>query len=119
MSSIDTSALPGPVEASGVEEGIPWAVMRHTSFGHCCGYVQLPASHPWRQDPEASRDVEVHGGITGGHPGGWIGFDTAHSCDVWPGTMFQPVDDMGIHWTVEMVAEECRQLARRAKEATS
>lgn len=105
---------------SGVESGISWRVVAAPFYGAANGYVQLPEEHPWR-DQELQMgavDVEVHGGVTyGPTQDGWIGFDTLHAWDVWPGS---PQGEFGdgehdIHWTVEMVVAEAKRLAAQVK----
>lgn len=85
--------------------GLPALIVRN-DMGALCGYVGLPAGHPARSTALNCRDdeipgVSVHGGITYGgkcqghichvpEPGEtddvyWLGFDTAHAGDYWPG----------------------------------
>lgn len=106
---------------SGVEAGIEYATLHAPLFGAVNGYIRLPKDHPWRalEDIQSSGmpDVDVSGGITYGvDSGGWIGFDTLHAGDYWPGSMFGP-DEGDKHWTPEMVADEARSLARQAAAA--
>jgi len=55
--------------------------------GHRCGYVQIPAGHPWHGEHyDNLNNIAVHGGVTFSGPrmnedGWWIGFDCAHSGD--------------------------------------
>lgn len=110
------------VIARGVEDGIEWVTRHAPLFGAVNGYVRLPKGHPWRalEDIQFSEmpDVDVHGGITYGVDlDGWIGFDTLHAGDLWPGT---PLAGLGLSsegWTPEMVADEARSLARQAAAA--
>lgn len=129
----------------GIEHGIVWAITRAPFYG-INGYALIPAEgHPWSTGiPEtpvvdddgesyysnyATDDLSVHGGITYGGSGGgpgWIGFDTAHSGDVWTGEY----DTVSIregetqsewmggtswdrHWTVDLVRAEAKSLARQ------
>ena len=115
-------------EASGYE----CVIQRHTSLKHLCGYVGLPASHPWHgkgYDDVRMMDnewVEVHGGLTyadrhepQGQPDGlwWLGFDCAHSGDLSPGVherMGRMVDwETYKNWG--FVKRECVSLAEQAK----
>ena len=87
--------------------GLPCLIVRNQS-GALCGYVGMPAEHPWaRADSYWDIPISVHGGLTymgpcqkdasedagichipgPGEPDGlmWIGFDTAHSGDYVPG----------------------------------
>lgn len=76
-------------------------------MGAWCGYVGLPAGHPWREKHYDEIDAEVHGGLTYGpepcmenerfvchevdNPAEddvlWIGFDCLHYMDASPGMM--------------------------------
>lgn len=102
--------------AEGVENGVRWVTKDAPMYGAVNGYARLPEGHPWR-DKELQMDdydlVDVHGGITyGPDADGWIGFDTLHAFDVWPGSPdYQKDDEYGRWWTPDMVAEEARQLA--------
>lgn len=128
----------------GVESGIVWAITRAPYMG-INGYVMIPPEgHPWSagipswpqkydEDDEYSYEAHgydaftVHGGITygGGECMGsdqrWLGFDTAHSGDVWP-PEFDPHNGSDIcgrglpwskEWTTELVIEEVKSLARQ------
>lgn len=120
----------------GIEEGVVWALAPGGVFG-VNGYALIPAEgHPWSNGiphnthPEydyeryATEDLKVHGGITYGESEGpWIGFDTAHLGDSW-GAEHDPMgmctrvrsmspDSYARHWTVDMVREEARSLARQ------
>jgi hypothetical protein len=89
------------------ETGLPCLIVRN-GHGALCGYVGVPNGHPWYgvsyDDVRVEGDEwpEVHGGLTfsdkcqeGGkichkvEPGEpddvwWLGFDCAHSGDMWP-----------------------------------
>jgi len=83
-------------------DGLPCLIVRSNGGGALCGYVGVPASHPWygRGYDGIDCDVEVHGGLTysdrcAGHichvpkPGEsddvwWLGFDCAHAYDIRP-----------------------------------
>jgi hypothetical protein len=80
-------------------------IIRRGPGGQWCGYVGLPAGHPWRDLGRDGWDVDVHGGLTyqepcdgdpergvchvpkPGEPDDifWIGFDCAHAGDYCPG----------------------------------
>lgn len=67
--------------------GLRCLVARTEATGTLCGYVRLPARHPWSRLPWDRIDAEVHGGITfaetiGAHR--WIGFHCGHSRDRMP-----------------------------------
>src|SRR5690606_5591984 len=72
----------------GTESGIEWALVNAPFDGAINGYAKLPDGHPWHDLDLQWNDcevVEVHGGITYGPKEGWIGFDTVHAWDIWPG----------------------------------
>lgn len=104
--------------------GIEWITKPAPIFGAINGYVRLPAGHPWRDlDLQMEDHVDVHGGVTYGPTSdGWIGFDTLHSGDWWPGmydtfrTQPGPLSGERV-WTAEDVASEARNLASRASAA--
>ncbi|QFP97013.1 hypothetical protein SEA_SUERTE_42 [Gordonia phage Suerte] len=103
--------------ASGVENGVRWVTCVAPIYGAVNGYVLLPEGHPWRGLDYDQIDVEVHGGLTYGHDG-WIGFDTLHAGDVWPGSpQYGGPRPYDMRWTAEMVAEEARRLAARVAAA--
>lgn len=84
---------------------LPCLIVRNAS-GSLCGYVGVPAEHPWHKRPyEDIGDADVHGGLTfssfcrkgkedeaichvpgPGEPDKvwWLGFDTSHSGDYMP-----------------------------------
>ncbi|MHB1473050.1 MAG: hypothetical protein ACYCV4_05375 [Dermatophilaceae bacterium] len=102
-----------------------------------CGYVEVPADHPWHGMPYNGSDdipynscpeavIEVHGGITfsgertaGDRSGGWwFGFDCAHvedEVDYGPGVPLQP----GHRWTLNEVREQCEKMAVQLKDQAS
>lgn len=56
-------------------------------YGHLCGYVALPDSHPCARDKELVEGLDVHGGITYAEWGSGefvVGFDAAHCGDLIP-----------------------------------
>lgn len=90
--------------------GLPCMVRRSPAFGAWCGYVAIPAAHPWRADGAPGYDdldVDVHGGLTFAgfcdgdeetgichvpgpddeDPAYWIGFDCGHGFDVFPAAL--------------------------------
>lgn len=92
----------------GTHAGFDWVVV-HNDSGYRCGYVRVPAGHPWHGKHYDEIDAEVHGGLTfsdadepcdGGKPddGHWFGFDCSHCFDaIDPDLPFNcfgdPVDD--------------------------
>lgn len=126
---------PDDVLAEGKHAGLEW-VVTHNGIGYRCGYVRLPAGHPWHGQYE-DIPAAVHGGITfadsnvpcsapGPDDAWWIGFDCSHGGDapdpslpspdlfnremelLYPGLRGQHV------WTQEEVEAQCRSLAEQA-----
>lgn len=103
----------------GVEDGITWAIVRAPLYGAINGYARIPEGHPWQglgYDDDPLTDVHAHGGLTFARDG-WIGFDTLHAGDLWPGEG-QPHFCWDGHcdckvWTPALVAAEARALARQ------
>ena len=54
--------------------------------GHLCGYVRVPADHPYHYKKFEDMEIDCHHGLTWGEcsNGHWIGFDCAHSTDYVP-----------------------------------
>jgi hypothetical protein len=115
-STLPAKFSPTQVVASGVEDGVEWITYPAPIYGAINGYVRLPEDHPWRGLDYDHIDVAVNGGLTF-HSGDWIGFDTLHAGDYWPGNPYGPHSG-DVHWTASMVADECRLLARQVAEAT-
>ena len=105
----------------GTEDGIEWLTAQAPLYGAVNGYVKVPESHPWYgkgyDEINNLMDYDCPGGLTYSE-GGWIGFDTLHLMDYWPGMDFRPYPG-ATHWTPEQVAEEARKLARKVAEAGS
>ena len=119
------SIFEGRLVERGTESGVEWFTALAPINGSVNGYALLPEGHPWRdldlQGSDCDSGPDVHGGVTyGPTPSGWVGFDTAHSGDVWPGQEY----DLGydtewdVHWTNEKVADEARELARQIAEVS-
>lgn len=135
-----TTAHPEFLLTKGVHEGFEWEVT-HNRTGHRCGYVRVPAGHPWHGKDYDSVEPypEVHGGLTfagrdtdcgkGGEDNAWwVGFDCAHLGDLpdpsLPGgaEMARYTGHYFEHETVKdtpYVEAECRNLAEQAKAAAS
>ncbi|MBD3778500.1 MAG: hypothetical protein IE923_04445 [Micrococcales bacterium] len=112
-----TQTAPGHMKAveHGVHEGIRWAVVEAPMYGALNGYVQVPQDHPWHaldyDAPELS-GVVVHGGLTFADRSGWIGFDTLHSGDSWPGSPdYNRQSKWSRHWDKDQVVAEAKSLA--------
>jgi len=92
------------------ETHLPCLIVRSRVTGSLCGYVGVPASHPWYgksyNDIHQEYEVTVHGGLTfagtcDGEPRGvchivedgeddnvwWVGFDCAHAWDLTPSSV--------------------------------
>lgn len=123
---------PDAVLAEGEHAGFQWAVT-HNGSGFRCGYVRVPAGHPWHGQSMGDVPADVHGGITFSEPDmpctapgpdddWWVGFDCAHSFDApdpaLPNAMPRPYS-----WGVEVIASqyyveaECRSLCEQAARA--
>ena len=118
----------------GTHLGFTWVVM-HNGLGFRCGYVRVPAGHPWHdRGNDALGDVDIHGGVTftetevgacdceGG--GYWVGFDCSHAGDkpdpTLPGAISALYGWMsGEVRTQEYVEDQCRQLCEQAHAAMS
>jgi hypothetical protein len=124
-------------EQMGIEDGVVWAICRAPLAGFN-GYALIPAEgHPWSAGVPATKDnddwdvyaseqqLTVHGCITYGAAGPWIGFDTCHAGDVWP-PQYDPHgltracgDSWDRHWTVEKIVDEAKNLARQLAAVTA
>lgn len=133
-----TTAHPELLLAKGEEADYEWEVTAN-QIGYRCGYVRVPAGHPWHgfgyDDIEPY--PEVHGGLTFAEPdtdcgkGGadnawWLGFDCAHMGDApdpaLPGCHqltepYRSLFSLGTIRTTEYVIAQCRGLVRQAAEA--
>ena len=99
-----------PNVVAGVHRGYPWAIIRTPAL-HLCGYVQVPETHPLYKQPYVDFEVSAHGGLTyaseaeAPFSGYWIGFDCAHSGDLFP-----RFSSSGTYRTVLYVRDECERL---------
>jgi hypothetical protein len=71
-------------------------ILHRNKHGSWCGYVGVPADHPWFGKGYDDVDAEVHGGLTyaepcqgdvchpGNEPRHWLGFDCTHAFDKAP-----------------------------------
>lgn len=113
--------LTAPIVSFGTHEGIEWETRFMPTLKSTNGYARLPEGHPFRTLDLQMDDYDklhVHGGITyGPTDDGWVGFDTSHAGDIWPGTpdllrgmnFGRPV----IRWTHEMVEDTTRVLCEQ------
>lgn len=88
--------------------------MIDSEIGFVNGYVQLPPDHfAYALGYDTlNRAIRVHGGLTYAGGDGWVGFDTGHSGDYWPGMeqsrMFGHAERT---WDLERLAAEVESLA--------
>ncbi len=128
-----TTQNPDRLLEKGIHLGYEWEVTSNR-MGYRCGYVRIPAGHPWHGKDYDSVDPhpDVHGGLTFAEPdtdcgkGGednawWLGFDCAHGGDApdpsLPG--YDPrthnlLGERGAVRSASYVAAECRGLAEQA-----
>ena len=106
-----------PPVASGTHRGVEWYTRESVSYG-VNGYMQIPKGHPWRDLTyrEINRRVSESDKerLDGGaweltyKDGAWIGFDTQHAWDSWPGMSYSG-ELANTLWTPELVAENARR----------
>jgi hypothetical protein len=128
-----TTSHPDSLLLKGEHAGFEWEVTSN-GIGYRCGYVRIPAGHPWHGsdiDDEALGEVEVHGGLTfaaadtdcgkGGEDNAWwVGFDCAHAGDSPDPEIGRGAIMLGLRGTIRTtgyVAAECRRLADQAAAA--
>lgn len=122
-----TSAFPELLIASGTEAGYRWEVSSN-KMGFRCGYVRVPAGHPWHgKDYDAVEPYpDVHGGLTFARPdtsdlSWWLGFDCAHAGDA-PDPALPGYEHIGLTWAgiirdTLYVVGQCLELAFQAASA--
>ena len=95
---------PDDILATGEHQGFKWHVI-HNGQGYRCGYVRIPAGHPWHGKDYDNIAAEVHGGLTfadadvpcdapGEDNDWWVGFDCAHAFD-----LPDPLLPINRHWS--------------------
>jgi hypothetical protein len=119
----------------------PCLIHRGSATGALCGYVAVPAGHPWHGQDFGAFDVDVHGGLTyaqrcqdGGpichvpKPGEaddvwWVGFDCNHLYDIAPGYL-RANEAAGVgteffarYRDIRYVRHEVEELALQAQQA--
>lgn len=88
-------------------------------LGFLCGYVGIPAKHPYFGRDYDDVDVRVHGNMTCAHGNmadsgiWWIGFDCAHCDDYIPSSLRKWE---GTYRDFDYVLEEVTKLAHQLKE---
>ena len=118
--------LPEYLLARGEHAGFAWVVARN-DYAARCGYVLIPAGHPWFGKDYDTIGCDVHGGLTWSslEPDGnwWIGFDCFHAGDAADPNLPSKIPRMPPHlfgdhvWTQEEVEAECRKLCEQAAAA--
>lgn len=96
-----------------------WVAADAPLYGAVNGYVRLPDGHPWlavEYGYQIPNDVPW-GEITYSK-GNWIGFDSMHSGQYWPGQSYGPFEG-DTHMDAEMVIEWTKQLLDEAMAAYS
>lgn len=98
--------------------------MIDSGIGFINGYVQLPEDHVARNASydQINRTISAHGGLTyGPDEDGWVGFDTGHSGDYWPG-LTDPKRLFGAPertWDIERLTAEVESLALQLADMTT
>ena len=118
---------PDSLEAE--SHGFTIRLRRNTELGTWCGYVIIPADHPWHGLSYGDlTDVRVHGGVTYSgnevfHLEWAVGFDCGHAFDLVPmlvsgkfaGTPLET--ETGTYRDMPYVLDEARHLAEQAHNA--
>lgn len=103
-------------------------IIRHTPYGHWCGYVKLPGNYTQNWVGYDEIPVSVHGGvtwfgaITEVKDEIWVGFDCVHAGDLDPRNIlvYDYLDYKFFDWETykdkDYVINECRELAKQLKE---
>jgi len=90
-------------------------IITHPDLGINNGYLKPDVDMEtllWIMD-----NIEVHGGWTYSDLDGWLGFDTAHYGDYWPGTSFaEQIDKItgfpkNRIWTLKKLEDEINRVA--------
>ena len=134
---------PEDVLSRGEHLGFQWRVI-HNGHGYRCGYIRVPAGHPWHGLGYDDIEAECHGRLTfashdrpcanaeAADDGYWLGFDCGHYQDArdWslptePGfrELIKPLEAMyptahagEVIRTTEYVEAECRSLCEQASQ---
>jgi hypothetical protein len=128
------------------DTGLDCLIVRNR-LGTLCGYVGVPAGHPWHGQDYDAVDADVHGGLTysarcqeygaehgichvpePGRPDDvwWLGFDCGHLGDLAPGMEsvrraagLPPLSRHETYRDVAYVRAQCQQLAAQAAAVAS
>lgn len=88
-----------------------------SAIGFVNGYVCLPETHVGHGATydQLNRSVRVHGGLTyGTDKDGWVGFDTGHGGDYWPGLPDSLSNGPAVRtWDLERLYVEVESLAEQ------
>lgn len=112
------------VLAHGEVDGIIWVAARAPIYGAVNGYCRVPDNHPWLNIAEGW-DIEttVPWGEITYRDGNWVGFDTLHAGQYWPGQSESPFNigpfEGDTLMTEGMVIGWAERLAGDAAEALS
>jgi hypothetical protein len=128
MGNPASSRNPRYLLSLGVSEGYAWEVT-HNGMGYRCGYLRVPAGHPWHGKDE-SLELGVHGGVTFARADTqdgtwWIGFDCAHYGDAPDPGLPRAEPDMDLPRLPGEVQDttyaevQCLLLAAQAREAAA
>jgi hypothetical protein len=142
------SALPPPGQWDKEPDKIQWVdkatdldcLMHRSPLGAWCGYVGVPAGHPYFQkEYDDVSGIKVHGGLTYSafcqdtddesqgvchvpepgrpHKVWWFGFDCAHGFDMTPGAL--PYNrEHGVYRNRRYVTQQVTRLAKQLMEVT-
>ena len=94
-------------------------IIRVPNMGHLCGYIGVPAGHPWDGKGYDDIDADVHGGLTFAKPASetlfpgtqaawYVGFDCAHAGDLVPGTARYRDPEVGLLGLMEGITGDSR-----------
>lgn len=115
--------MPDHKLSSGNHAGFEWLVL-HNGIGYRCGYVLIPANHPWYSQNYETIDCSVHGGLTYGQSdtesGFWLGFDCAHYGDAQDPELPNECEMRmsGVIRTQSYVEQQCKNLCEQAAKAS-
>lgn len=125
MSLPCATKLPANVLSRGTHAGHQWVTMRNR-MGYRCGYVRVPAGHPWHGKEYDVIDARAHGGLTyckaddgTGDGGWWFGFDCCHAGDAADPSLPSEITAMrpmpgDVVRTQAYVEAQCRSLCEQA-----
>lgn len=107
----------------------PYTKEVHIFGGHLCGYVRIPADHPYHHKIYEDVNIDCHFGLTFGEVsnGHWIGFDCGHMGDIIPSMkklrkkypdLFPIPEELKYSWlfnptykNIDYCIEQCKSMA--------